>query len=652
MGNTNKSKEKNSYYKLLNKTLKMKQDNNYNNINNINYCLLSKPFSYAHNLEPDIVLDRENINWKNYLRLKLYYLSEDYDYIWAKNLNNYIINKKFPNQYKYMSLFFYEEFQILSIPKLTNFHDINSYSFQNAKLFKKNKNEINNNSLEREDIDEQDNNSTNINNKNGYKTIINNIYGKTKIQMSNDLLGSLASINFDDINSFLIENEPTMKYKLGKAKLKEYIDIFKRHLCHKDHPINIILNKFSKEFSPVITKAISAYKNLNFTECFKKGEEIIHQLQEFMMILQVVIKLFYSKCISYEVFQDEKDEFLNLISFLVFNTGDIYKNTYELLKVINSEKIQNFEKQLNKFGELEPEDFRVEDKFCLNEITKDYMNKYKNNKIKILNKKPEIKNRLLNSQNLNYNEKDNEYGEKENNKNNKYNFNIDNNFFDITNNTMPKSKYINIFGNDDESYNEKNNIQKNLINTNINNLNINIEEEKNEKINNEDDNLNINLNINLTISEEETKTKKNQFLLKFRRRYSSLDTHNENKNKEPYYEAIKTLKNISKCKTPLEKLVTMASISSIITDSIYEFWKPLNQLIIPSFLNVEADEVMKIFIYIVYNSKMSELFVHLDFIKYFTSSSTKTTMIGYYYTLLEGSLNLILEAKNKDYFLK
>ena len=42
---------------------------------------------------------------------------------------------------------------------------------------------------------------------------------------------------------------------------------------------------------------------------------------------------------------------------------------------------------------------------------------------------------------------------------------------------MPKSKYINIFGNDDESYNEKNNIQKNLIN--INNLNININKKNN-----------------------------------------------------------------------------------------------------------------------------------------------------------------------------
>ena len=68
-------------------------------------------------------------------------------------------------------------------------------------------------------------------------------------------------------------------------------------------------------------------------------------------------------------------------------------------------------------------------------------------------------------------------------------------------------------------------------------------------------------------------------------------------------------------------------------------------------LNVEADELMKILIYIVYKSKMSKLFVHLDFIKYFTIKETWSTMIGYYYTLLEGAINFISEIKYKHEFL-
>ena len=49
---------------------------------------------------------------------------------------------------------------------------------------------------------------------------------------------------------------------------------------------------------------------------------------------------------------------------------------------------------------------------------------------------------------------------------------------------------------------------------------------------------------------------------------------------------------------------------------------------------------------------MPLLFVHADFIKYFTSQTTKSTMIGYYYTTLQGCLDYLLEVKNKEDFTK
>ena len=105
----------------------------------------------------------------------------------------------------------------------------------------------------------------------------------------------------DEINSFLVENEPTLNYRLGKAKLKEYIDIFRRHLCHKDHPINIIFNRFYQEFNPIIINTISSCKNiLNENDVLQKCEDIIYQLQDFMVTLQIITKLFYSNCISYD----------------------------------------------------------------------------------------------------------------------------------------------------------------------------------------------------------------------------------------------------------------------------------------------------------------------------------------------------------------
>ena len=581
----------------------------------------------------------------SYLKRKLFFLSKQYKYIWAKNLNIFISKNKFSTQYKYISLFFYEEFQIISLPKLSHFQPVEHYEEQSTHILKtkkdKNLYDLNNDSSGEEDNIELDNKSVNINNINGYKEIINSIYNQNEIKIPNDVLGSLASISIDEINSFLIENEPTLNYRLGKAKLKEYIDIFRRHLCHKDHPINIIFNKFNQEFNPIIINTISSCKNnLNDNDNLRKCEDIIHQLQEFMVTLQIATKLFYSKCISYDVFSDEKDEFVNLITFLIFNTGHLYKNIYEILQIINHTKIKNYEKQLEKFGEMEPEDIGVKEKFCLNKITKEYMNNYKIMKMNSLNNN----NDLQDSNNSSKDKNEVKDGKKlENDFINKNRENFKNLYiiYDVNNNTMPNSRTANnIIKNFPQNNNKilnKKEIENNIIDT----LNINMEEQKNNEI----------LNLNLTISEEGYKNKKIQFLINFGRAYSSLNPFGESKTGEPYYEAIRILKNLSKCKTPLEKLVLMASISSFITDNIYKFWKPMEDIIKPSFLNIEADDLMKILIYIVYKSKMSKLFVHLDFVKYFTIKETLSTMIGYYYTLLEGALDSILEKKNKNEFL-
>lgn len=634
MGSNYSSNTKKTYFKLLNKTLKKNQDRNSINQTNLEYSFITKTFPNPYNEyfdEPNITIESRSITWKSYLILILKYLSLNKKYIWARNLEIFIKNNKFVNQYKYLSLFFYEDFKISSMPNISSLNNEDKYSYQKSNLFSKIENEDN----------EFDNERTNINKKKGYKETIDNIYNQTKVYMSNELLGSLASISFDEINSFLIENEPTVKYKVGKDRLKKYIFIFKNHLCYKDHPINIILNQFASLFKPIIIKVCEDLKGTSTfygdEGNYDEGKNIIYQLQEFMQILQVATKLFYSKCTSYDFFQDEKDEFINLISFLVFNTDDIYKNIYALLKIMNSSKITQFTNKINQFGELDPEEMGVKEKFCLNETTKDYMNKYKKNQINIINKKPELKNLILNNEKNaleNIKEEDETDNQRQSSDNiyqrSKLNLNINPNLIDISNNTMPKKK-LNLFGDLDEYFNKKDNQQKNLVYFSTNN------------------NVDTNLNINLDVSEEERKNKKNQFLLKFSRRYSSINISIENN--MPYHEEIETLENISKCKTPLEKMITIASISSIIINSIYNFWKPIKELVKPSFLNVEADEIIKIFTYIVYTSKMSELVVHLDFIKFFTISSTKKTMIGYYYSILLGAVKTILEAKNIDSFL-
>ena len=297
-----------------------------------------------------------------------------------------------------------------------------------------------------------------------------------------------------------------------------------------------------------------------------------------MIILQVIIKLFYSQYISYDNFRDEKDEIVNLVSFLIFNSGNIYKNIYEIIEIINLEKIQCFEKQIKKFGEMNPEEMGVKEKFCLNEITKQYMNKYKNIKTNLINNVPDNKH-ILSNNIINEINSINNIEEKKNNEDilknqdnhiyqKKENFNTSNNTLDIKNFTMPKS--INNFllvkmndcHNEKNKNKEKNDFKVNTINTNL-------------IIDNEEENFKLN-KLNTTF---EKVARNNKFLLNFGRSYSSKNIINENEIDIPYYETIKTLKSIIKCKTPLEKMIIISSLSSFITDNIYKFWKPMEELI-------------------------------------------------------------------------
>ena len=115
----------------------------------------------------------------------------------------------------------------------------------------------------------------------------------------------------------------------------------------------------------------------------------------------------------------------------------------------------------------------------------------------------------------------------------------------------------------------------------------------------------------------------------------------------PYQKAINFMNTIMKYKGPLEKLTIIGLTSIMITESVDEFWK--NEKNLPDkFLNIDADELMSIYLYIVYNMDLSSIFTQLDFIDNFTTPITKQSMIGYYYTTISTCINFILEVKTKE----
>ena len=589
---------KKSYYSLVNQTLKKRYYQNKTDLFNQGYSLFIKDFKKSYiNLRITITENARNfIPWKLYLLRRIHQLAETQAYIWAQNLFDYISNVSFPDQNKFQNLFFYQEFDIITKIKINNSDNI-----------KKNLNPL---SL-KSDIQEE------IYGGEMYGT--NTMLEKAKNLIKSNLMGSFASLKSDSTNSLLMK-DPNYEYQINKTKIKEYIEIFKDHISRKEHPINLIIYNFVKEFLPFLNEVIEFYNNNNLQNekaCKDKALDIITQLQEFMVIIQVTIKLFYSRCISYKYFKDEKDEFLNLVSYIIFNDEKIYKQFFELLQYMNTNKITILENKFNDFGDLNPEDIGVKDKFCLNEITKKFMEKYKiDKKLNIKNNTNNKKEEIKKNENLNSNNE------------NLINENQENQI--ITNINTNKENIINTNVDFDENENkEKNDNNKNMVElTHISKKNDNNENDIN----------------NLIINNETNKSQHSK-------NYLILNEEN-NLNDVPFGEAVAFLKTISEFRIPLEKLVVIASVSSLITDCVNKYWKCMENYITPSLLTINADELMTIFLYIVYKCHMPMLFVHADFIKYFTSPTTKATMIGYYFTTLEGCLNYLLEIKDKKDFIK
>jgi hypothetical protein len=120
----------------------------------------------------------------------------------------------------------------------------------------------------------------------------------------------------------------------------------------------------------------------------------------------------------------------------------------------------------------------------------------------------------------------------------------------------------------------------------------------------------------------------------------------------PYEFAITILKSLKTNKVPFEQMILLASISTEITDSVNNFWKEMNHIVSSTLLNIDADELMTIFIYILIKSQMADILVYSKLISLLTTCTSRSTMIGYYYTTLEASLIYILEIKDRNDFLQ
>ena len=96
----------------------------------------------------------------------------------------------------------------------------------------------------------------------------------------------------------------------------------------------------------------------------------------------------------------------------------------------------------------------------------------------------------------------------------------------------------------------------------------------------------------------------------------------------------------------------IASISSTITKNINIFWKGMEKYINPYFLNITADELIIIYLFIIIKSDYPKILIHEKLIQEFTTRTTKSTTIGYYNTTINASIEYINKEIIKEYKLE
>ena len=603
-----------SYYNYMKKVLKNNYDENYSSLFNKNFGFQKNKFIQRKLSKNNNAPINYYLNWKNYLLEKLKsYNSKSWNYA----LYNSLINDEFNtiNEFLYQNEIFFEEFSVLNMPKSLE------------KIDKKNTELNKDNVLYPFDSDEIKNASNDISfdmtneDRKSDCGIINNINNSNdKEQISYHLT---LDVKNESIESNLVEN-PKYEVKYNINQIKKYCRIILKQLKDKFHPINIIIKKFTDIFVPYLNNKMNKHKD----ELDKVKNRIIKDLQYFIEIMQVTLKLFYINSINYKFFVSERDEFINIISYILFNQKReksyiFYDSIFKLFQYSNRKKSNELEQKIKKFGKLTPREAGVCQKFCLDEESELFFEEYKNNKNK---KEIKEKSRITNYFEkkiiiINKNDDDDDIIENE--------INIDKQIFNERKLTKPNDKKSNNttnINNNEESSSYS--FQEFAIKFNSYNEN---QEKLKEKL---EESLNFIFNtVSTQPSEKEKNFQKNKF------------------NLIPYSNAIEYMKTIVNYKVPIEKLTIIALTSIAITKCVDEYWKKEKDLP-PKFLNIDADEIMSIYLYIIYNMNLPSIFTELDFIQHFTTDISKKSMVGYYYTTLRGCLDFIMKAETKESFVK
>ena len=322
---------------------------------------------------------------------------------------------------------------------------------------------------------------------------------------------------------------------------------------------------------------------------------------------------------------------------LIFRIGNIYQVMYELYSLFLKPSIQNLEYKFEKLKDIKPEDLGIDKQFCLNNTTLNYqlelINKLSSQILFSKSKNEFVKNLDIKSIN------------KDRLKKIKETINQKLKNSPLTLKTIPNKKETEN-DNSEFFFLEKEDNLIDEINRHIGSIFPEENKSLNKSINSLNDSLsNKSLNLFDETKNKNSKNSKHNFINPQKENFSKLK---EKKPKDtiysPYTSCMSLLKSLKKYKSPFEKIMIIASLSDEIEDCIHEFWEDLTEYVDKFVLGIEGAQLMKIFVYIIIKTKMTDIIVFCKIISLFTSCTTKSSTIGYYYSSFEYSISYIIDT--------
>ena len=627
---TSLTSQEQNYFSKVNTLLHKYYTNNLYSDYNLEVSLQKKSFDETQMVQEHL----EDISWLDYILKHLKKVKRNINMTWAVELEELLLKESFLYKNSYLSDFFYKEYNLKTFPKVLN-NNI-EYIFDN---------ELNNdNNITREKKE-------NLNKSTNSSQITNGPYNE--LEVTSNLGGSYIDIKMDS----LPPNDPTFKYVMDRKLVKEYIKIFKRHIYKdKKHPINRTIVLFNKTFSKFIKEHIDDFKekrkdpdliNEDLQNSIKKFEERITKcLQEFILTMNCSLKLFYSTCINFSFFKEEKDDLINLVISLFFKTGKLYETLFELYSLSYNNEIEILQEKLIDLKNIKPKILEITDKYCLDEVTLELQSKIikekqkekkdNNNEIEIEDKKNNMLPSIKENDECIENEDDIIKKSRTSDQSDiipKFVFN---------NQNIKKEKEIKIYNKDDKISDEDDEDEGDYLLSKLKEEDISMD----MKIEGEMDILRKTIN---------NFNSKKYLFPQIRNKIRDTLAQNEQYIQEakssgklpmPYFSAINLLKKLHSFKTPFEKIIILAAINDQITESVMSFWSTMTKYIKSSFLFIEADELKAIFLYIFIQAQMPEIFVECKIITNFTTQQTRGFNISYNLSMTEASIEKIMEMKD------